>query len=75
VRSLRLFGSVGRDEAGGESDVDLLVSFEAPPSFRSFMGLRLFLEDLLGATVDLITETGLKPRVRPFVERDAVRIA
>jgi predicted nucleotidyltransferase len=55
--------------------VDLLVGFESPPGFSSFMKLRIFLEDLLGAKVDLITENGLRDRVRPYVEKDAIRVA
>ena len=75
VKSLRLFGSVARNEASNESDVDLLVDFHESPTFRNYMDLRFFLEDLLGAKVDLITETGLKERVRPYVEKDAIRVA
>ena len=75
VKSLRLFGSVARDEAADGSDVDLLVGFEEPPGFSSFMKLRIFLEDLLGAKVDLVTESGLRDRVRPYVEKEAIRVA
>lgn len=75
VKSLRLFGSVARDEAAEGSDVDLLVGFEKAPSFSNFMKLRIFLEDLLRVEVDLVTENGLRDRVRPYVERDAVRVA
>lgn len=75
VLSLKLFGSVARDEAHPGSDVDLLVSFEGSPSFSEYMELRIFLEDLLGAKVDLITERGLRDRVRPYVEREAIRVA
>lgn len=74
VKSLRLFGSVARDEAGAASDVDLLVGFERTPSFSGYMKLRIYLEDLLGAKVDLVTETGLRDRVRPLVERDAILV-
>lgn len=74
VKSLRLFGSVARGEASAESDVDLLVEFDQRPTFSGYMGLRLFLEDLLGAKVDLITESGLKERARPYVEKDAIVI-
>ena len=74
VESLRLFGSVARDEASEDSDVDLLVSFDKPPGFSSFMKLRIFLEDLLGANVDLVTENGLRDRVRPHVEKEAIRV-
>ena len=75
VASLRLFGSVARDEAREGSDVDLLVAFEVTPTFSAFMKLRIFLEDLLEARVDLITEAGLKERARPYVEEDAVLVA
>ena len=75
VLGLRLFGSVARDEATARSDVDLLVSFVRPPGFRRLMKLRFFLEDLLGRKVDLVTEEGLHDRLRPWVERDAIRVA
>jgi uncharacterized protein len=75
VKSLRLFGSSARDEMRPESDVDLLVSFESAPTFAGYMQLRIFLEDLLGRSVDLVTETGLRSRVRPYVEKDAIRVA
>jgi predicted nucleotidyltransferase len=75
VQSLRLFGSVAREEASADSDVDLLVSFQGKPTFSSFMKLRIFLEDLLGAKVDLVTESGLRDAVRPYVEKDAIRVA
>lgn len=75
VTSLRLFGSVARGDASADSDVDLLVSFREPPSFSGYMKLRIFLEDLFDAKVDLVTESGLRERVRPFVEKDAIRVA
>jgi hypothetical protein len=75
VASLRLFGSVARDEAAPGSDVDVLVSFRETPTFSGYMKLRIFLETLLDTEVDLVTESGLRERVRPYVERDAVRVA
>ncbi len=74
VKSLRLFGSVARGEASAQSDVDLLVAFDKAPSFSRYMKLRIFVEDLLGQKVDLITETGLRERIRPHVEKDAIRV-
>ncbi len=52
-----------------------LVDFEVGPTFDSFMGLKLFLEDHLGRKVDLVTPDALKPRMRPVVEREAVDVA
>jgi len=75
VVSVRLFGSVARDEASDDSDVDVLAEFERPLTFRRYVGFKFFLEDLLGLSVDLVTERGLKERVRPNVERDAIRVA
>jgi predicted nucleotidyltransferase len=66
VQSLRIFGSVAREEASADSDVDLLVSFREKATFSSYMKLRIFLEDLLGAKVDLVTEPGLREAVRPL---------
>jgi predicted nucleotidyltransferase len=75
VRSLELFGSLARDEAHAASDVDVLVEFDDGPTFDQFMDLKFFLEDLLARRVDLVTRAALKPRMRPVVEREAVRVA
>jgi len=75
LSSLRLFGSVARNEAGEESDVDILVEFSETPSLFQFLRLRGELEDILGQKVDLVTESGLKDRVRPSVLREAIRVA
>ncbi len=74
VKRLALFGSVARDEAGPESDVDVLVDFETPVTFGLYMGLRIYLEDLLARRVDLVTRRGLRPRARAYVERDSVDV-
>lgn len=75
VRSLAIFGSVGRDEAGPASDVDGLVEFERPLSFDQSMGLKICLQDLLGTAVDLTTLKSLTPRLRPRIEREAIPVA
>ena len=75
IDELSLFGSVGRDEAKPDSDVDLLVEFEGPTTFDGHMGLVVYLEDLLGCHVDVVTAKGLKPRLRPLIDQDLVRVA
>ena len=75
VRSLSLFGSVARDEATPDSDIDILVDFGAPTTFEQYMDVKLLLEDLLKGKVDLVTERGLRPRARSFVEQDAIRVS
>lgn len=75
VTSLFLFGSVARGDAGVDSDVDLLVRFEGPATFDRFMDLKLFLEDLLQARIDLVTEKGLRPGIRAEVQSELLRVA
>jgi predicted nucleotidyltransferase len=75
VRSLFLFGSAARGQAGPASDVDVLVEFNGPPTFDRYMDLKFHLEDLLGLRVDVVTPAALKPRMRPVVQREAVRVA
>lgn len=75
VKRLALFGSVARDDASEESDVDVLVEFEGPSTFDGYFGLKFYLEDLFGRDVDLVTEAGLRPVFRPYVEEDAIEIS
>jgi uncharacterized protein len=75
VKSLAIFGSVSRDQAKPDSDLDLLVSFHGRPSFDGFMDLKFFLEDVLKRKVDLVTEGALKPRMKPVLQREAIRVA
>lgn len=74
LRRLALFGSVARDEAGLESDVDVLVEFEGEPSFKRYARLYDRLEELLPCPVDLITEGSLRPILRESVEEDAYNV-
>lgn len=68
VRRCGLFGSFVRGEQNRESDIDLLVEFEAgQKSFDNFMGLAFFLEDIFGRKVDLITTESLSPRIGPYI--------
>jgi hypothetical protein len=75
VQDLGIFGSVARDEAGPDSDVDVLVKFEGPTRFRAFMGLQFELEDLLGSKVDLVSSKALKPLLREEIDRDLIHVA
>jgi predicted nucleotidyltransferase len=74
VAELALFGSTVRDAAGEGSDVDVLVSFDGPATSERYFGVQFYLEDLLGCPVDLVTDKALRPELRPYVEREAVRV-
>ena len=75
VKSLALFGSVARDEARPDSDVDLLVEFDRPVGLFAFIGLQQFLENLLGSKVDLGTLRSLKPRLKDSVLQEAIHVS
>jgi predicted nucleotidyltransferase len=71
VRSLALFGSVARDEAREDSDVDLVVELEPPATFDRFVELCFYLEELFGGRVDLLTRRSLRNSSwRDVIERD-----
>ena len=69
---VRVFGSVARGEAGPSSDIDLLVKLEPGRSLMDLGGLLYDLQNLLGTNVDVVTEKGLRPRIREQVLREAV---
>lgn len=75
VKTLFLFGSVARDEATPESDVDFLVEFNRPVGLFTLLGLQLFLEELLGCSVDVGTPNSLRPHLRETVLKEAIRAA
>lgn len=75
VKSLTLFGSVARDEAGPESDVDLLVEFDRPTGYFGLVRLQLYLQSLLGCPVDLGTPGGLRPTMRHRIQQESIRVA
>jgi len=74
ARDVRVFGSVARKEADAGSDVDFLVDMEPGRSLLDVGGLQMELEALLGCRVDVVTERGLKSRIRERVLREAVPV-
>lgn len=70
--NVRIFGSVARGEADEQSDVDILV--EAGPETSSWFpaGLIIDLEELMGCKVDVVTEGGLRPRIKDRVLKEAI---
>jgi uncharacterized protein len=74
VIDLALFGSTARDSARPDSDVDVLVAFDGPATSQRYFGVQFYLEDLLGCSVDLVTDKALRPELRPYIEREAVHV-
>ena len=74
VKSIKYFGSIGRNEAGPASDLDLLVEFEPGYTLLDLIAIKQDLEDLLGCPVDVVTEAALSPYIRQQVLAEAIRL-
>jgi predicted nucleotidyltransferase len=74
VVELALFGSTAHGSARPDSDVDILVRFDGPATSQRYFGVQFYLEDLLGAPVDLVTDKALRRELRPLIEREAVHV-
>lgn len=74
VINLALFGSTAHDISRPDSDVDVLIAFEGPATSARYFGVQFYLEDLLGCSVDLVTDKALRPELRPYVEKEAIYV-
>jgi hypothetical protein len=72
ARNIRVFGSVARGDSDAASDVDFLVDLEPDRSLFDLSGLLIDLEAVLQTEVDVVTERGLRARIRERVLREAV---
>lgn len=71
--SLSLFGSVARDEAGPDSDVDILIDLARPMGYLGLAAIHLRIEEILGHPVELVTPNALHERYRRHIVPDLVR--
>jgi hypothetical protein len=70
VVKIGLFGSYARDEQTDLSDIDIAVEIESQNKFRSFFGLKYYLEKKLHGKIDLGIESALKPVAREVVLKE-----
>jgi hypothetical protein len=75
VESLSIFGSVARDEAGPESDVDVLMELKPGVGLFQYVDIQERLQEILGRQVDLATPRALRPWMREQVLAEAIRAA
>ena len=68
VKHLKIFGSYVRNNQKEDSDLDLMVSFEEAPTLLEFIDLKEYLESIIGIKVDLVTEDGISPYIKPYIE-------
>lgn len=69
-----IFGSFARGEAGGKSDIDILVEFKEPIGLIKFSMLQRKLEEALKRRVDLLTYRSVSPRLKNFIEKEEIPI-
>ena len=74
VKQIGLFGSYVNGTAHATSDIDLLVELEKS-TFRNYMELVLFLEDLFGKKVDLVAVESVKLGLKPYIEKQVEYVA
>lgn len=74
VKTIGVFGSVARSEQTEQSDIDLLVEFDKPVGFVTFMRLEHFLSEKLGGQVDLVTADSLKPMIRDGILSEVIYV-
>ncbi|MGE3800971.1 MAG: nucleotidyltransferase family protein [Candidatus Kapaibacterium sp.] len=74
VSRIGLFGSWIREEQRAESDIDILVSFQATPGMFTFLKLEEYLSQQLGVPVDLVMQESLKPQIGQRILEEVVMI-
>jgi len=74
VVEVKLYGSFARNQVEDDSDVDVLLRFDAPPDWRRYFGAQAYLEDLLGRPVDMAIDQELRAEIRPYVERELIDV-
>ena len=72
--NVRVFGSVARGEEDEGSDIDFLVHLEDGRSLLDLVRLETRLEELLGRSVDVVTESSLTEPIRSRALREAIRV-
>ncbi|WP_343224721.1 nucleotidyltransferase family protein [Persephonella sp.] len=75
VKNLYIFGTYVRGEQTPESDIDILVEFEkGKKTFKNYMGLKFYLEELFRRKVDLIIKEAVKPRLKKYIYEEAISV-
>ncbi len=74
--ALYLFGSVARDQAQADSDIDVFVDYDPKRKFSllNMSGIRLIIMDEIGREVDITTRDSLHPRLKDRILAEAVRV-
>ncbi|MBN2746873.1 MAG: nucleotidyltransferase family protein [Bacteroidales bacterium] len=66
VKQIGLFGSFSDNSYTDDSDIDLLIEFERPIGWKYF-SLQIYLENIFGRKIDLVTKNALKEQIKESV--------
>jgi len=72
IKKITIFGSYARGEQKERSDIDLIVDFEETPTLIELLKMEDEIESLLGVKVDLLTEEGVSPFIKPYIKEVVV---
>jgi len=71
VRNVRVFGSMARDDASLNSDLDLLVEIEKGKSGLALGGFLIDVSNLIHRKIDVVTENSLHPKIKNKILHEA----
>ncbi len=74
VEHLKIFGSYARNEQKENSDLDILVSLNGKIDLLGFVDLKFYLEEITGLPVDLVSDKGMSPFLKPYIEKHIVEV-
>ena len=73
VKEIGIFGSYARGDQTPQSDIDIIVKFrDGEKSYKSFINLSFFLEELFNKRIDLLTEKSISPFIKPYIDKEVV---
>ena len=72
ITRLGIFGSYAREQQTEASDLDILVDYSQPPTLLKLIELRDYLSQLFTLKVNVVTQNGLKPRIRDQVLSEVI---
>ena len=74
VKTLALVASTVHNQATEDSCIEVLVTFDAPATTKTFFGTQFYIEDLFSRRVDLITEKYIFEHWKPYYQAQAVYV-
>jgi len=73
ISELAVFGSYARNDFNENSDIDILVDFNAPIGIK-YIALANELEDLFQKKIDLVSRKGIKPKYLSVIEKNLIHV-